>query len=51
VVYGYDPAGRLQSVTDWNARVTRYGYDANGRLSRTEWANGARQTRVYDAVP
>jgi RHS repeat-associated protein len=34
--YGYDPAGRLQSVSENNVHVAEYSYDANGnRLSRS----------------
>ena len=27
VRYSYYPTGRLKSVTDWNGKITNYGYD------------------------
>lgn len=33
VTYGYDDAGRMTSVTDWNATETAFDYDANSNLT------------------
>ena len=35
-------------MTDWEGRKTSYGYDENGRLVKTERANGTVETRTYD---
>jgi YD repeat-containing protein len=47
--YGYDQAGRLETVTRNGTHTVTYGYDANGnRLTRA--VNGAVvETGVYDA--
>ena len=58
VSYAYDDFGRLWTVTDWANRVTRYGYDNAGRLTRidrpTAAANsdsaGTYRVQEYDAA-
>ena len=32
--YGYDPAGRLSSATDWNIDTTIFSYDMDGRIEQ-----------------
>jgi YD repeat-containing protein len=39
-VYGYDPAGRLSSVTHPQLGQTRYGYDADGLLVAEDLPGG-----------
>ena len=46
----YDAADQLVKVTDWAKRITRYTYDANGRLTQVVRPNGTRMTRDYDAA-
>ena len=49
ILYDYDAAGRLTSVTDQNGHTTTYTYDAVGnRLSQTD-ALGNQTTFTYDA--
>ncbi|MCY7355858.1 MAG: FG-GAP-like repeat-containing protein [Lysobacter sp.] len=43
--YGYDPAGRLYSVSGW---IDAYGYDTEGRVSGIRNANGTRAVFRYD---
>ncbi|MBL9217163.1 MAG: RHS repeat-associated core domain-containing protein [Opitutaceae bacterium] len=47
--YAYT-AGRLTQVTDPQGVVTKFGYDANGRLLYREDALGKRVSFTYDAV-
>jgi len=51
VAYTYDGLYRVVTLTDGNGNVTRYGYDANGRLALTRYpgADTVRQTS-YDQV-
>jgi len=48
VMYAYDAANRLTTVTDWAARVTSYAYDAAGLLTGTTNANGTTVSYGYD---
>lgn len=45
VEYGYDPAGRLYSVSGW---VDAYSYDSEGRVSDVRYANGTHAVLRYD---
>ena len=47
--YAYT-AGRLSEVTDPAGVITRYGYDANGRMLYQEDGLGHRTTFTYDAI-
>jgi RHS repeat-associated protein len=49
--YGYDPAGRLQAVSEDGVHVAEYSYDANGnRLSRSNPSiPGSEVAGEYDA--
>ena len=38
----------LTSLTDWNAKVTRYSYDANGQMITETPPNGIMGTASYD---
>jgi RHS repeat-associated protein len=50
VTYGYDAAGRLETVTHDDGTVVTYTYDANGnRLGRSVAPGGAAETGTYDA--
>ena len=49
--YGYDEAGRLQTLTDGTGhQIIEYGYDAVGRLVREDKGNGTYTTYEYDAA-
>lgn len=51
MTYTYDSADRLETVTDWAARVTRFRYDpANSRLARIELPNGTQRVFTYDSA-
>ncbi|MBK8475198.1 MAG: RHS repeat protein [Opitutaceae bacterium] len=50
VSYTYDSADRLETVTDWAARVTRFRYDTKSRLARIELPNGTQRVFSYDAA-
>jgi RHS repeat-associated protein len=47
--YGYDPLGRLTSVTDAKGKTNTYGYDVGGRRTSTTDADAGRSTSTYDA--
>jgi RHS repeat-associated protein len=47
-VYGYDSAGRLQTVTDPLQHTTEYGYDANDNRTSVRDANDHLTTFHYD---
>ncbi len=38
--FGYDPAGRLSSITDWNIDTTSFFYDTDGRIETITRSNG-----------
>jgi len=40
--------GNVLTVTDYENRVTRYTYDKNGRLIKTERPDGSVESRSYD---
>ncbi len=46
----HDLRNRLVSRTDANGNETRYGYDREGRLVSTIYADGATISNVYDAA-
>ncbi len=49
--YGYDPLGRLQTVTEGAgpaARVTTYGYDSDDNLTNVVDADGRLTSYLYD---
>lgn len=46
-VYSYDTVNRLQSITA-GSDVTRYVYDAAGRKTEIQYANGTVERREYD---
>ncbi|MFH1110426.1 MAG: choice-of-anchor C family protein [Planctomycetota bacterium] len=49
--YAYDPAGRLERLTDGTgAEIIRYEYDAAGRLSRENKGNRTYTMYEYDAA-
>ncbi len=51
LMYHYDPAGRLESITDESvAEVVRYSYDAAGRLARKTLGNRVYTDYEYDAA-
>ena len=49
-VNGYDPAGRLTSVTDCKNQATQFEYDDADRRIATINPAGGRLTSVYDAA-
>ena len=48
--YGYDDAGRLDSVTDPNNGTYSFDYDNAGRRTRLDQPNGTRTTYTYDTL-
>lgn len=48
VTYTYDQAGRMASLTDWNAATTSFAYDADGNLTQTVLPNGTTETASFD---
>ena len=50
MVYSYDGANRLDTVTDRNNQVTDYGYDEVGNLQSVALPNGAVAGYGYNAV-
>ena len=48
VTYNYDDLGRMQSVTDWEGRVTSYSYDSGNRLVSIARSNGTFRNLSYD---
>lgn len=48
VGYGYDAAGRLDTITDVLGRVTDFDYDAAGNLAAVTAPGGAKTTFGYD---
>ena len=49
VTYGWDTAGRLVSVKDWESRTWSFSYDGANRLSGIQYPNGVSYTRGYNA--
>jgi len=47
IAYRYQ-GNRLARIEDSRKNVVAYGYDAQGRLTETDW-NGRKETRAYDA--
>jgi RHS repeat-associated protein len=50
VNYTYNALNLLESVTDWNNRVTSYQYDRIGRLTGTIRPNGTANIIAHDAA-
>jgi YD repeat-containing protein len=48
VTRGYDAAGRLASVTDWNAKANTFAYDADFNLASATYGNGTAGTFGFD---
>jgi RHS repeat-associated protein len=48
--YEYDEQNRLEKVIDPDLAQTKYFYDAEGNLERTELPNGVVETRTYDEL-
>jgi RHS repeat-associated protein len=48
--YAYDSAGRLATLTDWNAQATTFGYNADSRRTTIGRPNGVTSTYSYDAA-
>jgi RHS repeat-associated protein len=48
VIYSYDKANRLQSITDWASRTWSYTVDGAGRLTQLANPNGVQENRTYD---
>jgi RHS repeat-associated protein len=48
VVQTFDKAGRLATVTDWNANRTGFGYGPDGDLQTTTYPNGTVVTNGFD---
>jgi RHS repeat-associated protein/uncharacterized repeat protein (TIGR01451 family) len=48
--YGYDTAGRLQTLTDYNGHSFQFSYDRNGRLVGLQRPNGVSDTLGYTAA-
>jgi RHS repeat-associated protein len=48
VEYDYDAAGRLETLTDWDERVTSYTYDAAGLLETETRPGDLVTTYTYD---
>ena len=46
----YDAVGRVIEQDDANLNATKFQYDAEGRLSETDYADGSKVTRTYDAM-
>jgi RHS repeat-associated protein len=46
--YGYDAKGRLNTVTDWESKLTTIAYDAVDRPVSISYADGSVETRGYD---
>lgn len=49
-LYAYDALDRLTSVTDRSGNVTRYTYNRNGFLIKTEYPNGVTAAYTCDAL-
>jgi len=49
-LYGYDANNRLISITNPAAETTTFTYDAGGRLTRQDYANGAYAVYGYDVA-
>ena len=49
VIYGWDTAGRLASVKDWDSREWTFSYDGANRLTGIAYPNGVSYTRGYNA--
>ncbi|WP_353567234.1 RHS repeat-associated core domain-containing protein [Haloferula sargassicola] len=48
VHYEYDEAGRLTKITDWNNKITSYGWSSDGRLLTISRPNGTQRALQYD---
>jgi YD repeat-containing protein len=47
---GYDTAGRVKSETTPDSKVTQYGLDSNGNLTKLTYPDGYYVTRVLDQL-
>jgi RHS repeat-associated protein len=49
-IRGYDSAGRLSSIQDWNSNTTTFGYDPNSNLTTETFptASGVVDTSTFD---
>src|SRR6266540_3392491 len=50
VQYGYDDAGRLNSLTPWGASATNYSYRSTGLLASQARGNGVTTSYGYDTA-
>ncbi|MGI8553119.1 MAG: RHS repeat-associated core domain-containing protein, partial [Dehalococcoidia bacterium] len=50
VNYGYDGAGRLNSVQDWQNRTVGFNYNVDGQKTGITWPNGVSTSQSYDAA-
>jgi RHS repeat-associated protein len=50
VTRGFDAAGRLRTVTDWNSKTTTFNYDADGNLVGQAYPNATTTTDTVDAA-
>jgi RHS repeat-associated protein len=48
ITYGYDTAGRLGSLTDWQSRTTNLTYDSNSNRIGVNRPNAVNSTYAYD---
>lgn len=48
MVYTYDNAERMSTVTDWLSKQTTYDYDRTGRLITTSFPTGVSEARTYN---
>jgi YD repeat-containing protein len=50
VAYSYDPAGRLESLSDWEGRPTTFDYDPDGNRTGIARPNGVSSAYTYDSA-
>ncbi len=48
LTYGYDSAGRLQTITDWASRISTFAYDDAGRIASLARPGGLLTELGYD---
>ncbi len=50
VTRAHDPAGRLESVTDWEGRRFGFAHDPDANLTGLTYPNGVATTTAFDAT-
>lgn len=48
VTYTYDAANRLDTITDWDARIWDYTLDSAGRITQLLYPNGTKKNYAFD---